>query len=84
MFPVFAVSASPTFAVPEIVGSPVGARFAVPAATTALVARLVTVSCAPAPSVNVTLTLMRCPSCAGASAYTMLVAFAIAVSLPSH
>ena len=57
---------------------------AVPAASTTPVARLVAVSWWPASSVKLTRTLMRCPNCATASVYVLLVALEIDASSANH
>ena len=64
---VFAVSVSPTWAVPLTLGAPVAGVLGVGAADTASVAPLVNVSSLPASSVKLTRTLMVLPSSAAAT-----------------
>ena len=66
MAEVSAVSVSPTWGVPSMVGRPVGSEFG-SAAITASVAALVRVSLCPRSSVKETLTFMAKPSLSGPS-----------------
>ena len=76
---VFAVSVSPTWAVPSMVGPPVAVLLGLPA--TAGVAALVNVSWLPLSSVKETRTLIALPSSESVRVYVELVAPAISVSL---
>ena len=81
---VFAVSVSPTWAVPLMVGAPVAGLLSAGAAVTAAVATLVSVSLLPSSSVKDTSTLMALLSSLLVRVYVEPVAPAISESSASH